>query len=156
MCVWESNEIKLDSIDKFTSNNARNRYWYDLFNNLENDKESVQDFVNKFEDIYYISINSLNFDWYKDYPLIDKIIEQYQHTTEWRPMEIMFFKYKALSLEQKQAAKEYLQKTYWDWAQLDETEYWYVVWYFWWSLWRTNSYYMNEVMKIYPVKKLVK
>ena len=43
---------------------------------------------------------------------------------------------------------------WWD-IKIDETNYQFIVWYFGWTAWRTNSYYMEQIMKLYPVKSLV-
>lgn len=147
-------EIKINAITNLK--NSINKTEYSLFQNLESWWETLQDFVNKFDDIYTLSVSPFSIESYKDYPEIYKILQRFLHTAENRPLNIMFFKYKTLTPEQKQAAQDFIKKTYWDRAQLDESEYWYIVWYYKWSLWRTMQYYIDEIKKIYPVKTLVK
>ena len=151
-----TNELKINNIEKFSSDNIRERQGYDLFRNLIEDKESLQDFVDKFEDIYYISVSPFKIEEFKDYPIIYNILKKYEHTAEYRPLEIMFFKFKSVSEEQKEAMRRYLKETYWERATLDETEYGYVIWYFGGSQWRNSSAFMDDIKKIYPVKTLVK
>ena len=67
----------------------------------------------------------------------------------------MIFKFKELPEEKRQEILERLRKEYeWIEIKLDDSKYWYVVWYFGWSQWRRNSSYMEEIKKIYPVKEL--
>ncbi len=68
-----TNELKINNIEKFSSDNIRERQGYDLFRNLMEDKESLQDFVDKFEDIYYISVSPFKIEEFKDYPIIYNI-----------------------------------------------------------------------------------
>lgn len=101
-------EIKINSITNLK--NSVNRTEYPLFKNLELWKESLQDFVNRFDDIYTLSVSPFNIESYKDYPEIYKILQRFLHTAENRPLNIMFFKYKTLTPEQKQAAIDYIKK----------------------------------------------
>jgi hypothetical protein len=68
----------------------------------------------------------------------------------------MVFKLKEWTEEQKKETLAKLRSTFWDSAniKLDESKYSYIVWYYWWTMWRTNSAYMREIKEIYPVKIL--
>jgi hypothetical protein len=68
--------------------------------------------VDKFDDIYYLSVHPQEIEKYKDNPTIYEILKRYQHTAEWHKLEIMIFKMKEFSEEQKQEAFERLRKIY--------------------------------------------
>jgi hypothetical protein len=102
-----------------------------------------------------LSVNPFEIEKYKDNPALYEILKRYEHWAEYRKLEIMLFKLKEISEEEKQKILEKLRKEFeWMNIKLDDTKYVYIVWYFWWTSWRTNSAYMEEIKKIYPVKTL--
>lgn len=143
------------NLPDFELDKIRDETWNYIFENFSRDEGKLQEFVDKFDDIYYLSVHPQEIEKYKDNPTIYEILKRYQHTAEWHKLEIMIFKMKEFSEEQKQEAFERLRKIYpWLNIKLDDTKYQYVVGYYWWTAWRSNSYYMNEIKKIYPVKTL--
>ncbi len=127
-----------------------------IFQNL-NDEKSLKEFSDKLDDIYYLSVFPTEIEEYNSNPAIYEILKRYKHTAEWHKLELMIFKMKEISEEQKQAALKKFKKMYpWLDVRIDETKYQYIVGYFGWTAWRTNSSYMEEIKKIYPVKTLVK
>lgn len=148
---------KIDKLSGFESGKVRDQTWSYIFQNLHDDKERLKEFADKFDDIFYLSLHPSDIEEYKSNPTIYEILKRYEHTTERHRMELMIFKMKEISEEQKQAALEKFKKMYpWVDVKIDDTNYQYIVWYFGWTAWRTNSYYMKEIKKIYPVKTLVK
>jgi len=143
------------NLPDFELDKIRDETWNYIFENFSRDEGKLQEFVDKFDDIYYLSVHPQEIKKYKDNPTIYEILKRYQHTAEWHKLEIMIFKMKEFSEEQKQEAFERLRKIYpWLDIKLDDIKYQYVVGYYWWTAWRSNSYYMNEIKKIYPVKTL--
>lgn len=125
-----------------------------IFQNL-NDEKSLKEFTDKFDDIFYLSLHPSNIEEYKSNPAIYEILKRYEHTAERHKLEIMIFKMKEISEEQKQETLNRFKKIYPELdIKLDETKYQYIVGYFGWTAWRTNSSYMEEIKKIYPVKIL--
>lgn len=126
-----------------------------IFQNL-NDEKSLKEFTDKFDDIFYLSLHPSNIEEYKSNPAIYEILKRYEHTAERHKLEIMIFKMKEVSEEQKQETLNRFKKMYPELdIKLDESKYQYIVGYFGGTAWRTNSYYMEEIKKIYPVKTLV-
>lgn len=148
-------EEKIENLLDFKIWKIRDETTSYLFENIGYDEEKLKDFTQKFEDIYYISVSPFDIEKYKDRATIYEILKRYEDAANWYPLEIMAFKIKELSEEEKQALLEKLKKEYeWFPIKLDESRYIIVVWFFKWSSWRSNSYYMEEIKKIYPVKML--
>lgn len=125
-----------------------------IFQNL-NDEKSLKEFTDKFDDIFYLSLHPSNIEEYKSNPAIYEILKRYKHTAERHKLEIMIFKMKEISEKQKQETLNRFKKMYPELdIKLDETKYQYIVGYFGWTAWRTNSSYMEKIKKIYPVKIL--
>ena len=125
-----------------------------LFDSIKNDDEKLKEFVSKFDDIYYFKISPFDTEKHKDNEVISDILRHYAHTAEGWFLEIMVFKLKEWTEEQKKETLEKLRSIAWDNVRLDESKYSYIVWYYWWTMWRTNSAYMREIKEIYPVKEL--
>lgn len=127
-----------------------------LFDSIKNDDEKLKEFVSKFDDIYYFKISPFDTEKYKDNEVISDILRHYAHTAEGWFLEIMVFKLKEWTEEQKKETLAKLRSTFWDSAniKLDESKYSYIVWYYWWTMWRTNSAYMRYIKRLYPVKEL--
>ena len=147
-------EENLENLSDFEVWKIKNETWSSLFETIWYDEKKLDDFIQKFEDIYYLSVLPGNIEKYKDNQAIYDILNHYKHTAEWHRLEIMIFKIKEISEEEKQRILKELKEEYWFDIQLDESKYEYIVWYFWWTAWRTCSYYMDEIKKIYPVKIL--
>lgn len=152
--IKNSSEIELILPD-FELGKIRDETWSYIFENFSRDEDKLQEFVNKFDDIYYLSTYPQEIEKYKDNPTIYDILKRYQHTAEWHKLELMIFKLKEISEEKKQEALEKLRAMYpWMDIKLDDIRYQYIVGYYWWTAWRTNSYYMEQIKTIYPVKNL--
>lgn len=127
-----------------------------IFDAIRDDDEKLKEFLQKFDDIYYLSVSPFKIKEYKDKPIIYEILKRYERAANWYPLEIMLFKIKEISEEEKQKLLERLRKEYeWFPVKLDESKYLCTVWFFGWTSWRTNSYYMGKIREIYPVKTLV-
>lgn len=150
----EQIEEKLENLSGFEIWKIRDQTWIQLFDTIGDDEEKLKEFTDQFDDIYYLSVHPNDIDKYKDNPAISDILKHYKHTAEWRRLELMMFKIKEISEKEKQKILKELEEEYWLDIQLDESKYEYIVWYYWWSAWRTCSYYIDEIKKIYPVKTL--
>jgi len=147
---------KIEDLQDLDMEKIKDETWSYIFSHLQNDEERFKEFLDRFDDIYYLSVLPTQIEKYINYPVIYSILKRYEHTAEWRKLEIMLFKLKEVSKEQNQEALEKLKTMYpWLDIRLDDSKYQYVVGYFWWSAGRSNSYYMEEIKKIYPVKTLV-
>ena len=147
---------KIDDLRWFEIAKVRDETWSYIFEGLYDDSKKLKEFLDKFDDIYYLSVSPREIEKYKNNAVIYNILKRYEHTAEWHNLELMIFKMKELSEEQKQEALRRAMEMYpwWD-IKIDETNYLFIVWYFGWTAWRTNSYYMEQIMKLYPVKSLV-
>ena len=154
--IKEQAEQKIEDLPEFEIWKIRDETYGNIFNELSYDWEIQKKYIeSKFDDIYYLSVSPNDIEKYADNPAIYEILKRYEHTAERHKLELMIFKFKKLSEEQRQEILERLKKEYeWLEIKLDESRYWYVVWYFGWSQWRWNSSYMEEIKKIYPVKTL--
>jgi len=148
--IKEQAEEKLENLGNLGK--IRDETWSYIFEWIYFDEEKLKEFLKKFSDIYYLSVNPFEIEKYKDNPAIYEILKRYEHWAEYRKLEVMLFKLKEISEEEKQKILEKLRKEFeWMNIKLDDTKYVYIVWYFWWTSWRTNSAYMEEIKKIYPV-----
>jgi hypothetical protein len=77
-----------------------------------NDQDKLKEFTDKFDSIYYLSVHPQEIERYKDNPAIYGILKRYEHTAEFRKLELMIFKMKEASEKQKQEALERLRKMY--------------------------------------------
>ncbi len=154
--IKEQAEIKLEALPEFEIWKIRDETYGNIFNELSYDGEIQKEYIeNKFDDIFYLSVSPQDIEKYADNQAIYEILKRYEHTAERHRLELMIFKFKELSEEKRQEILERLKREYeWIEIKLDDSKYWYVVWYFGWSQWRWNSSYMEEIKKIYPVKEL--
>jgi len=145
----------IDELKGFEIGKIRDETTSYILENFYDDPQKLKEFTDKFDDIFYLSLHPSYIEEYKSNPAIYEILKRYEHTTEWHRMELMIFKMKEIPEKQKQTALEELRKKYpWLDIRIDETKYQYIVGYFGWTAWRTNSSYMEEIKKIYPVKTL--
>jgi len=77
-----------------------------------NEQDKLNEFTDKFDSIYYLSVHPQEIEIYKDNPAIYGILKRYEHTAEFRKLELMIFKMKEASEKQKQEALERLRKMY--------------------------------------------
>ena len=145
---------KIENLKDFELWKIRDETASFIFQDIWYDTSKLKEFADKFDNIYYLAVRPTEIEKHKNNPTIYEILKRYEHTAERRKLEIMIFKIKEVSEEERQKILEKLKEEYWDMVKLDETKYWYIVWYFGWTAWRTNSYYMDEIKKIYPVKQL--
>jgi len=147
---------KIDDLKWFEIAKIKDETWSYIFKDLYDDSEKLKEFLDKFDDIYYLSVSPREIEKHKNNAAIYSILKHYEHTAEWHNLELMIFKMKEVSEEQKQETLRRAIEMYPWWnIKIDETNYQYIVWYFGWTPWRTNSYYMEQIMKLYPVKSLV-
>ena len=83
-----------------------------IFSSISEGEEKMREYLSKFDDIYYLSVFPRNIDNYKKYPVIYEILKRYKHTAETHPLELMFFKFKEMTEEQRQQAIEKIKKMY--------------------------------------------
>ena len=149
--IREQTELKIEDLPEFEIWKVRDDTSPQLFDSIKNDDEKLKEFISKFDEIYYFKISPFDTEKYKDNEVISDIL-----TAEGWFLEIMVFKLKEWTEEQKKETLEKLRSTFWDSAniKLDESKYSYIVWYYWWTMWRTNSAYMRDIKRLYPVKTL--
>lgn len=152
--IKEQAEIKLEDLPEFEIWKIKDDTSPQLFESIKDDDEKLKEFISKFDDIYYFKISPFDTEKYKDNEVISDILRHYAHTSEGQFIEVMVFKLKEWTEEQKKETLEKLRSIAWDNVRLDESKYSYIVWYYWWTMWRTNSAYMREIKEIYPVKEL--
>ena len=151
----EQAKIKIEDLTEFEIWKIRDESCDYIFDAIRDDEEKLKEYLQKFDDIYYLRVSPFRIEEYKNRPVIYEILKRYEWAANWHPLEIMLFKIKEISEEEKQKLLERLQKEYeWFPLKLDESRYICTVWFFWWTSWRTNSAYMEEIRKIYPVKTL--
>lgn len=117
----------------------------ELFQNLK-ESDSIKDFLNqKFDEIYYIQVNPQDFShdtWNK---IINDIIKRYQHYAEIYPIDIMLFKLNNESLSQAKKVYEEMKVKYGDIITMSKTKRIYIVWFFWWTSWRINQAFIDQI-----------
>lgn len=152
--IKEQAEQRIEDLPNFKTWKVRDESCSYLFETISDD-EKLKEFLQKFDDIYYLSVSPFKIEEYKDRSTIYDILKRYEKPANWHPLEIMLFKIKEISEEEKEKLLERLQKEYeWFPIKLDESRYICTVWFFGWTSWRTNSAYIEEIRKIYPVKTL--
>ena len=153
--IKEQSELRIEDLPEFEIWKIRDESCSYIFETISDDDEKLKEFLQKFDDIYYLSVSPFEIEKYKDRPTINEILKRYEWAANWHPLEIMLFKIKEIPEEEKEKLIERLQKEYeWFPIKLDESKYMCIVWFFGWTSWRTNSAYIDEIKKIYPVKML--
>lgn len=125
---------------------------FDLYNNfsIQYLSESVNSLWNKFSDIYYISCSPFNIEAWKDYPEIYEILKRYKHTAEGRPLEILIWAYNQETIDYANKRTEELRKIY-DCVD-GPKRFMHIVWFYWWTSWRTIQVIISEFKKQFPKK----
>lgn len=108
---------KLDDInwlENFSRNNTED-ISFNLYNSLMNSEEELKTFWDMFSDFYYISCSPFkdSTDKRKDIPEIHEILERYNHTAEWRHLEILIGKYSEETMEKALKKAEERKKEFW-------------------------------------------
>ena len=152
--IKEQAELKIEDLPEFEIWKIRDNTWSKILLTISYDEEELNKFIQNFDDIYYFSTYPSDIEKYKNNPALYEIIQHYKHTTETGKLELMIFKIKEISEEEKQKFIKELREKYWDFVKLDEAKYEYIVGYFWWTAWRTSSAVMKDIKNIYPVKTL--
>ena len=150
----EQAELRIEDLPEFEIWKICDETSSNIFKSIKNDEEKLKDFLQEFEDIYYFSTSPFDIEKYKGIPALYEILARYEHCSEWHKLEIMIFKIKEKSEEEKKEIMDKLREMYWENVKYNDTRYWFIVWYYWWSLWRWNSSDMKEIKEIYPVKTL--
>ncbi len=138
-------------VDNFNWESSRDAS-FDLYNNfrLQDFENSVNIIWNKFSEIYYISCSPFNIETWESHPGIYEILKRYKHTAEWRPLEILIWVYNQETIDDMNKRAEELRKLY-DNVE-DPKKYMHIVWFFWWTSWRTIQVIINEFKKQFPEK----
>lgn len=117
----------------------------ELFWNLK-ESDSLKDFLEKeFDKICYIQIHPKDFGRNTWNEILDDIIKKYLNYAEHLPIDIMFFKLNEQSLTQAEKIYEEMKDKHWDIIVMSETKRMYMVWFFWWTSWRTNQTFINQI-----------
>ena len=144
-------ENNLDWIKNFNSEASDDRS-FDLFNNISlwEYNEAIERLWNKFSNMYYIACSPFAIETRKDYPEIYNILKSYAHTAEWRTFELLIWEYNQETIDQMIARNEELKKKY-GWINVaDPKRYMFIVWFYWWTSWRTIQYIIEKFKKIFP------
>ena len=144
-------ENNLDWIKNFNSEASDDRS-FDLFNNISHWEydEAIERLWNKFSNMYYIACSPFAIDTRKDQPEIYNILKSYAHTAEWRTFELLIWEYNQETINQMSARNEELKKKY-EWINVaDPKKYMFIVWFYWWTAWRTIQYIIEKFKKIFP------
>jgi len=134
-------------LESFSHENASDMT-FNLYNTLSSD-EKIEEFWNKCSDFYHI--NCFPFDeWleeWKDIPDIYNVLDQFAHTANGFPLDILICKFNDKSMEEAKRLTEEFRKQY-EWTSItikDPNSYAYMVWFFWGSTWRTAQYIIKEL-----------
>ena len=152
--IKEQAEQRIEDLPEFEIWKIRDETCSYIFDSIRYDEEKLKDFVQKFEDIYYFSTSPFDIEKYKDNPALYEILDRYEHCSEWHQLEIMIFKIKEKTEAEKKEILDRLKEMYWENVRFDDSRYCFIVGYYWWTSWRSNSAYMKDIKKIYPVKTL--
>ena len=144
-------ENSLEWIKKFKTEEA-NDCSFNLFNDLslwEYD-EAVECLWNKFSNMYYIACSPFAIENWKDHSEIYNLLKSYAHTAEWRTFEVLIGEYNQETMNEMAKKNEELKKKY-GWINVaDSKRYMFIVWFYWWTAWRTIQYIIEKFKKIFP------
>ena len=146
-------ENSLEWIKKFNTEEA-NDCSFNLFNDLslwEYD-EAIERLWNKFSNMYYIACSPFAIENWKDHLEIYNLLKSYAHTAEWRTFEVLIGKYNQETMNEIAMKNEELKKQY-EGIGIEVAEskkYLFIVWFYWWTAWRTIQYIIEKFKKIFP------
>lgn len=124
---------------------------FDNINDIENSSFVIKPYV---WHIYLITVSSYDIEKYIKYPSIYKLMNKYKHISEYHNLQFMFLKINEMWTQKKMEIYSKFKELYGDNLILDETEYYLMVWFFWWSQWRTNQEVIDNMQKLFDVKTL--
>lgn len=127
---------------------------FDLYNDLKPSEFSshIENLWNKFSNIYLISCSPFTIDDRKASPEIYNILKRYQHTAEWRPLEILIWEYSDETMNEMNIKTEELKKQY-RWMNVSiqsPKKYMHIVGYYWWTSWRTIQEIIKTFKECFP------
>lgn len=152
----ENNKVNIldelnDSCKKW---NIRIKFADELFDDINDIEGSISKFKTHIGSIYLITVSNTDIEKYIKYPGIYKLMIKYRHTAENRDLQFIFFKINEMWIKKKQEVYEKFKELYWDMIVLDESEYYLMIWYFWWTQWRTNQEIIKNIQNNLDVKDL--
>ncbi len=150
--MWSQFSSLIDSFSNAITEEDKNwniqiKTTKEIFQNLTKPKEIWSHIDQYFSSIYILEVDPRDIKFYKPYPYIYKILEQYERRAENRPLQLMFLKYKEDSIIQSKIRFEQLREEFGDAIQFQETSHYLVVGAFWWSTPRANTETINIIKK---------
>ena len=128
----------------------------DLCNTLNssNIESFVENFWTKFEKFYLINCSPFEIDKRKNFEWIYEILKRFKHTAEWRSLEVLIGKYNKEILNEMMVKTEELKKQYESMGvEIEQPcEYMHIVWFYWWTSWRTIQEVIKTLIKQFPDK----
>ena len=151
------------------NNNLKNREFLEWFNpefshsasfdlyhtlNSSNIESFVENFWAKFEKFYLINCSPFQIEKRKNYKWIYEILKRFEHTAEWRPLEVLIWKYNEETFNEMMMKTEELKKQFgWTGAEIKQPcEYMHIVWFYWWTSWRTIQEVIKTLIKQFTDK----
>lgn len=142
----------LNELPDFSSETLSDKTATELFSTLQ-ESDSLKDFLDaRFDDICYLQINPNDPSQYASNPIINDIVTRHIRYAEYHPIEIMFFKINENTLNKAQQTYEEMKLKYGDMIEMNKTKRVYIVWFFGWTSWRTNQYFIDQIKSQLPVK----
>lgn len=129
---------------------------FDLYRNFSNSDDSLKKYWEMFSDFYYISCYPFdgNIEKWKDMPEIYEILKRYEHTANWRYLEVLIGKYSDDTMEKARKITEEKRKEF-EWMGVivwDPKYYMHIVGFFWWTSWRNNQELIREIRNMFADK----
>lgn len=142
----------LNELPDFSNETLSDQTATELFWNLK-ESDSLKDFLDeRFDDICYLQINPNDPSQYASNQIINDIVTKHIYYAENSPIEIMFFKLNEKTLNNAQKLYEEMKLQYGDMIVMNQTKRVYIVWFFGWTSWRTNQYFIDQIKSQLPVK----
>ena len=129
---------------------------FDLYRNFSNSDDGLKKYWEMFSDFYYISCYPFdgNIEKWKDMPEIYEILKRYEHTANWRHLEVLIGKYSDNAMEKARKITEEKRKEF-EWMAVivwDPKYYMHIVGFFWWTSWRNNQELIREIRNMFADK----
>lgn len=129
---------------------------FDLYRNFSNSDDGLKKYWEMFSDFYYISCYPFdgNIEKWKDMPEIYEILKRYEHTANWRHLEVLIGKYSDNAMEKARKITEEKRKEF-EWMGVvvwDPKSYMHIVGFFWWTSWRNNQELIREIRNMFADK----